>query len=117
NGWLFLPSRMRAKAGCGHLHRNKACLAWQPIHSHIRVFAGVAMSILTDIVHRASRTGDSSSAAEPQETPPPQPATDGATTQAGVNTEVLARQANSSATPTGQSVQAMHDRKCGSGTK
>ncbi len=74
------------------------------------------MSILTDIVHRASRTSGSSSDAERHETPPPRPATDGAATQAGVNTEVLARQASSNAAPTGQSVQTMHDRKGGSST-
>lgn len=74
------------------------------------------MSILTDIVQRVSHSDGSSSAGESQESSQPQPATDGAATQAGVNTEVLARQASSNATPTGQSVQAMHDRKGGSAT-
>lgn len=72
------------------------------------------MSLLTDIVYRVSHGKKSSSAADSHETAPPPPATDGAASQAGVNTEVLARQASSNANPTGQNVQEMHDRTGGS---
>lgn len=71
------------------------------------------MSLLTDIVHRVSHGKESSSAADSHETTPPRPATDGAASQAGVNTEFLARQASSNASPTGQNVQEMHDRTGG----
>lgn len=72
------------------------------------------MSLLTDIVHRASRGKTSSSTNDQHKAPQPQPAVDGAAAQAGVNTEVLARQASSNASPTGQNVQEMHDRTGGS---
>jgi hypothetical protein len=75
------------------------------------------MSILTDIVHRASLHSGSTPAAGQHESPAPRPATDGAATQAGVNPEVLARQASSNASPSGQNVQEMHDRSGGSATR
>ena len=69
------------------------------------------MTLLDDIVRRASTDTGSASATDQRDTSQPQPATDGAASQAGVNTEVLAKQASSSASPTGQSVQAFHDSK------
>jgi len=72
------------------------------------------MSILTDIVHRASLHSETTSAAREHEVSPPRPAADGAASQAGVNPEILARQASSNASPTGRSVQEMHDRPAGS---
>lgn len=79
--------------------------------------SGVSMSILTDIVNRTAHHSQTAPAGSQHEGSAPRPATEGAATQAGVNPEVLAQQASSSSSPTGQSVQEMHDRTGGSATR